>query len=64
MLKNDTLKNGTFRIGLYGSAPPPPDCIFSARQGIMLSWPDFVKENTVSIGKVAGEKFIKISLRY
>ena len=22
MLKNDTLKNGTFRIGLYGSAPP------------------------------------------
>ena len=24
MLKNDTLKNGTSRIGLYGSAPPPP----------------------------------------
>ena len=23
MLKNDTLKNGTSRIGLYGSAPPP-----------------------------------------
>ena len=22
MLKNDTLKNGTSRIGLYGSAPP------------------------------------------
>ena len=25
MLKNDTLKNGTSRIGLYGSAPPPPE---------------------------------------
>ena len=32
MLKNDTLKNGTSRIGLYGSNPPlggraeaPPD---------------------------------------
>ena len=24
MLNNDTLKNGTSRIGLYGSAPPPP----------------------------------------
>ena len=24
MLKNDTLKNSTFRIGLYGSHPPPP----------------------------------------
>ena len=24
MLKNDTLKNGTPRIGLYESAPPPP----------------------------------------
>ena len=24
MPKNDTLKNGTSRIGLYGSAPPPP----------------------------------------
>ena len=24
MLKNDILKNGTSRIGLYGSAPPPP----------------------------------------
>ena len=24
MLKNDTLKNGTSRKGLYGSAPPPP----------------------------------------
>ena len=23
MLKNDTLKNGTSRIGLYGSASPP-----------------------------------------
>ena len=23
MLKNDTLKNDTSRIGLYGSAPPP-----------------------------------------
>ena len=23
MLKNDTLKNGTSRIGLYGSAPRP-----------------------------------------
>ena len=23
MLKNDTLKSGTSRIGLYGSAPPP-----------------------------------------
>ena len=23
MLKNDTLKNATFRIGLYGSAPLP-----------------------------------------
>ena len=23
MLENDTLKNGTSRIGLYGSAPPP-----------------------------------------
>ena len=23
MLKNDTLKNGTSRIDLYGSAPPP-----------------------------------------
>ena len=23
MLKNDTLKNGTSRVGLYGSAPPP-----------------------------------------
>ena len=22
MLKNDTLENGTSRIGLYGSAPP------------------------------------------
>ena len=22
MLKNDTLKNGTSRVGLYGSAPP------------------------------------------
>ena len=22
MLKNDTLRNGTSRIGLYGSAPP------------------------------------------
>ena len=22
MLKNDTLKNGTSRIGVYGSAPP------------------------------------------
>ena len=25
MLKNDTLKNGTSRIGLYGSAPLPGD---------------------------------------
>ena len=25
MLKNDTLKNGTSRIGLYGSAPPRPE---------------------------------------
>ena len=25
MLKNDTLKSGTSRIGLYGSAPPPRD---------------------------------------
>ena len=24
MLKNDTLKNGTSRIGLYGNALPPP----------------------------------------
>ena len=24
MLKNYTLKNGMFRIGLYGSAPHPP----------------------------------------
>ena len=23
MLENDTLKNGTSRIGLYGSSPPP-----------------------------------------
>ena len=23
MLKNDSLKNGMSRIGLYGSAPPP-----------------------------------------
>ena len=23
MLKNDNLKNGTTRIGLYGSVPPP-----------------------------------------
>ena len=23
MLKNDTLKNSTSRIGLYGSVPPP-----------------------------------------
>ena len=23
MLKNDTLKNGTSRVGLYGSPPPP-----------------------------------------
>ena len=27
MLKNDTLKNGTSRIGLYGSAPPPPGVV-------------------------------------
>ena len=29
MLKNDTLKNGTSRVGLYGSVPPPGvlDCI-------------------------------------
>ena len=26
MLKNETLKNGTFRIGLYGSAPCPGMC--------------------------------------
>ena len=25
MLKNDTQKNGTSRIGLHGNAPPPPD---------------------------------------
>ena len=23
MMKNDTLKNGTYRTGLYGSVPPP-----------------------------------------
>ena len=27
MLKNDTPKNGTSHIGLYGSAPPPPGYI-------------------------------------
>ena len=29
MLKNDTLKNGMSRIGLYGSAPPPSRVLFS-----------------------------------
>ena len=33
MLKNDTQKNSTSRIGLYGSAPPP---------GLFpTDWPDF-----------------------
>ena len=40
MLKNDTLKNGTSRIGLYGSAPPPghtppankPACYHNCRE--------------------------------
>ena len=27
MLKSDTLKNDTSRIGLYGSAPPPGDSL-------------------------------------
>ena len=27
MLKNDTLKNGTSHIGLYGNAPPPGLCV-------------------------------------
>ena len=26
-----------------------------------IIWPNFVKENTVSIGKMAGEKFTKIN---
>ena len=29
MLKNDTLKNGTSRTGLYGSAPPPPEVYYA-----------------------------------
>ena len=31
MLKNDTLKNGTSRTGLYGSAPPVQRQLFHKR---------------------------------
>ena len=50
MLKNDTLKNGTFRIGLYGSAPPgfksqfPAKLIFVWNEKFILlslNLPDF-----------------------
>ena len=36
MLKNDTLKNGTSRIGLYGSAPP--GVLHVAVSGCNLQW--------------------------
>ena len=36
MLKNYTLKNGTFRIGLYGSAPPG-SCIAVLNSKMKLS---------------------------
>ena len=38
MLKNDTLKNGTSRIGLYGSAPPPPGINHSKMQNVKQNW--------------------------
>ena len=59
MLKNDTLKNGTSRTGLYGSAPP--GCIRTAwkRMGNMFAtvlttiktiWrPDLKYKNLTSI---------------
>ena len=34
MLKNDTLKNGTSRIGLYGSAPPPAETMAQPSTGL------------------------------
>ena len=34
MLKNDTLKNGTSRIGLYAGSAPPPD--FSYLEDILI----------------------------
>ena len=45
MLKNDTLKNGTSRIGLYGSAPPPPDK-HGGFQNIVLPNPVSTVENS------------------
>ena len=45
MLKNDTLKNGTPRIGLYGSAPPPPAKL---RLHILCKNKHFSTANTIS----------------
>ena len=42
MLKNDTLKSGTSRIGLYGSAPPADHPISSTPNKILII--DVVKD--------------------
>ena len=41
MLKNDTLKNSTSRIGLYGSAPPPPGRTLPSYEAIALPFDSF-----------------------
>ena len=50
MLKNDTLKNGTSRIGLYGSAPPPGEYQWVEEQNeLKKSVRDFLCEWNVSV---------------
>ena len=43
MLKNDTLKNGTSHIGLYGSAPESPLDLKFRYSAILLQHPMFGK---------------------
>ena len=50
MLKNDTLKNGTFRIGLYGSAPRGSEWVLSSVHTL------FAKETTFIFNKCAEYK--------
>ena len=49
MLKNDTLKNGTSRTGLYGSAPPGPERLCSAGNDVGCG--DLVNHTSVSVSQ-------------
>ena len=57
MLKNDTLKNGTSRIGLYGSAPPGGDNAVCTRMNTYLT-------ERESLELLSNSKFIQEKPKY